>query len=349
MRYICVCLSVKDFVPSDKRPVVNRMKDSVTPDEFIQIINRILKRTMNTKHVAFPGKADWVGKGRWLMVAWAVLLLAGCSKDEHYNTPHPDKGAVTVTTDWTGRSSDAVLPAEYILRIGSEEQTVNSETNAFKSLFLPGTLSLLVYHHADGITINGTTATVNTLEDGTLNPMPGFLFSASKELDVQKDDTLKVVVPMMQHIRTLALTLKLNSGDEQRITGTTATLTGIAPAVDLATGNVAAAEGKSVVPIFTLGTDAGKARATGTPVLAASLRLLGVMMGEKQELNIAVALTNGTVQTIKTDLTEALKNFGSGEIEPLMLDATLTLPAEAEINATISEWNTVNNGDITVN
>ncbi|ADV43791.1 FimB/Mfa2 family fimbrial subunit [Bacteroides helcogenes] len=305
----------------------------------------------------------------------STLMLGSCVKDTLYNTPHPDKGAVQITTDWTGRSSDAVLPESYILRIGSvepatrstggEEQTVNSETNAFKSLLVPGTQSLLVYHQADGITISGTTATVNTLEDGTLNPMPGFLFSAAKELDVPKDDTLKVTVPMMQHIRTLALTLKLNNGDEQRIAGTTATLTGIAPSVDLITGNVAATEGKAVVPVFTLGTAAyGKARAgtsaspsaackatraTGNPVLAASLRLLGVMTGEKQELSITVALTNGTVQTIKTDLTEALKNFGSGEIEPLTLDATLTLPAEAGISAIIGNWNTVNNGDITVN
>lgn len=288
-------------------------------------------------------------KGRWLIFALTVLQLVGCVKDELYNTPHPDKGAVQVTTDWTGRSLDAVLPTDYILRIGNEEQAVKGETNAFKSMFLPGTQSLLIYHQAEGITINGTTATVNTLEDGTLNPMPGFLFSASKELEIQKDDTLKVNAKMVQHIRTLALTLTLNPGDEQRIAGTSATLTGIVPSVDLSTGSVTPTEGKTVVPIFTLGTDDGETRATGNPVLTASLRLLGVMTGEKQELTLAVALTNGTVQTIVTDLSEALKDFGSGRMEPLELDATLTLPAEAEISATISDWNIVNNGDITVN
>ena len=46
VRYICIYLSIKDFVPSDKCPVVNRMKDPVTPEEFIQIINRMLKRMM---------------------------------------------------------------------------------------------------------------------------------------------------------------------------------------------------------------------------------------------------------------------------------------------------------------
>ena len=291
----------------------------------------------------------------------SVVSLSSCVKDDLYNTPHPDKGAVEVTTDWTGRSSDAVVPADYILRIGGEEQTVQGETNAFKSLFLPGTQSLLAYHQTEGVTISGTTATVNTLEDGTLNPMPGFLFSASKELDIQKDDTLKVVVPMMQRIRTLALTLKLNPGDERRIASTASTLTGIAPSMDLATGSVTATEGKSVAPVFTMGSDGGETRmgtppvetrATGNPALATSLRLLGVMPGEKQELTLVVTLINGTVQTVVTDLTESLKNFG-GKMEPLALDATLTLPDEeetsAEVSAIISDWNIVDNGDIDVN
>ena len=297
----------------------------------------------------------------YIMWVASVVSLSSCVKDDLYNTPHPDKGAVEVTTDWTGRSSDAVVPADYILRIGGEEQTVQGETNAFKSLFLPRTQSLLAYHQTEGVTISGTTATVNTLEDGTLNPMPGFLFSASKELDIQKDDTLKVVVPMMQRIRTLALTLKLNPGDERRIASTASTLTGIALSMDLATGSVTATEGKSVAPVFTMGSDGGETRmgtpsvetrATGNPALATSLRLLGVMPGEKQELTLVVTLTNGTVQTIVTDLTESLKNFG-GEMEPLALDATLTLPdaeeTSAEVSANLSDWKIVDNGDIDVN
>lgn len=303
-------------------------------------------------------KTKLVGTGRLLIFALALLQLTGCVKDELYNTSHPDKGAAKVTTDWTNRSSDAVLPADYILRIGSEEQTVKGGTNAFKSLFLPGTQNLLVYHQAEGVTISGITATVNTLEDGTLNPMPGFLFSAAKELDIQKDDTLRVTIPMTQRIRSLALALKLNPGDEQRIASTDATLTGIASSVDLATGSVTATEVKTISPAFTIGTDGGEkrtatpggeTRAAGNPVLIASLRLPGVIPGEKQELTLVVTLTNGTVQTIVTDLTEALKNFGNGKMEPLALDAALTLPIEAEISATISDWNVVNNGDITVN
>lgn len=291
-------------------------------------------------------KTKWVGKGRWLIFALAIFQLAGCVKDDLYNTPHPDKGAVQVTTDWTGRSSDAVVPDSYILRMDGKEQTVNDETNAFKSLFLPGTQNLLAYHQAEGITISGTTATVNMLEDGTLNPMPGFLFSASKELTIQKDDTLKVTLPMMQRICTLVLTLKLNPGDEQRIASTAATLTGIAPAVDLATGAIISTGAKTMLPAFAPGTDDGKTRATGQPVLSATMRLLGMVAGAQQMLTLEITLTNGDVQIFTTDLTEALKNFGGDKMEPLELDATLELPVDGNYDGEISGWDVKD--DITI-
>ncbi|MCD8134466.1 MAG: FimB/Mfa2 family fimbrial subunit [Parabacteroides gordonii] len=288
-----------------------------------------------------------------------LLLLTGCVKDDLYNTPHPDKGAVMVTTDWTGRSSDSVVPGSYILRIGTEEQTVSKETNVFDALFLPGIQDLLVYNPTEGITIDENTATVNTLPDGTLEPMPGYLFSAARRLEIEKDDTLKVTVPMQQHIRSLTLTLKLKAGDEQRIRSTAATLTGIASAVDLTTGAITATEGKTVIPAFVPGTDdggmraagqtytAGRTRATGQPQLSATMRLLGVIAGEKQVLTLKITLTTGHVQTVTTDLTEALKNFG-GSMKPLELDATLELAVEAGFTGTISDWNVVDNGQVDI-
>ena len=289
------------------------------------------------------------GMKKQLLLAGAALILAtGCVKDDLYNTPHPDRGAVTVTTDWSGRSSDATVPESYVLRIGGKEQTVSGETNAFPGLFLPGRQDLLVYHRAEGITVNGITATVNTLTDGTLEPMPACLFSGTAELKIVEDDTLRVTVPMRQHTRRLKLTLKLNPGDEQRITATSATLTGIASAVDLTTGAITSANGKTVIPAFALGTG-NKTRATGRPILTATLRLLGMAAEEKQVLTLAVTLTDGHVQEITTDLSEALKHFDTGaDMEPLTLDATLTLPAEAGMSGSITGWTEVDNGNIDI-
>lgn len=310
-------------------------------------------------------KEEFMERRKLLAFVSVLLLLTGCVKDDLYNTPHPDKGAVQVTTDWTGRSSDAVLPGSYILRIGTQEQTVSESSNTFQTLFEPGTQDLLVYHQTEGITVNGNTATVNTLPDGTLEPLPGYLFSAARKLEIVKDDTLRVTVQMQQLIRCLTLTLKLKPGDEERIRSTAATLTGIASVMDLTTGAITATEGKTLIPVFVLGTDeegtsyrgtdngetraagrtyaAGQPRAAGQPQLSATMRLPGIAAGEKQVLTLKITLTDGHVQTVTTDLTEALKNFG-GDMEPLELDAALELPTEADFTATISDWNVVDNG-----
>lgn len=55
----------------------------------------------------------------------AAILLASCVKDELYNTPHPDSGAVVVTADWSDRNSDADIPQTYILSIDGQEQEAN--------------------------------------------------------------------------------------------------------------------------------------------------------------------------------------------------------------------------------
>lgn len=274
------------------------------------------------------------------------LLFASCAKDNPYNTPHPDKGAVQITTDWSGASSDAVLPQSYVLRIGTLEQTVSGTSNVFNTLFEPGSQDLLVCHPADGVTLNGTTASVNTLADGTLEPMPGYLFSGTQELDIVKDDTLKVTVKMQQRIRILTLALGLNPGDDERIAGTSAMLTGIASSIDLKSGAVT--EGKNMVPAFTIGTSgAERTRSAGAPALTVTLRLLGVMPAKQQVLTLNLSLTDGSTHTITSDLSEALKNFAE-KMEPLELDTTLKLPVEAGVSATITGWKEVDNGDVDI-
>lgn len=289
-----------------------------------------------------------VGICKLLLIVFAALHLSGCVKDDLYNTPHPTQGAVEVTTDWTERSSDAIVPDSYFLRIGKEEQAVNNETNVFKTLFDSGKQNLLVYHQTERITIDEDIATVNTRADGTLEPMPGFLFSAAKELDIVADDTLRVTTVMRQHIRTLVLTLKLAAGDEECITHTATTLTGILSAIDLRSGAAAATEGKTIIPTFTIGTNSEGIRSTRQPILSTSLRILGAMTGERQILTLAIALPDGYIHTISTDLTEMLKNFCETGTEPLELDANLELPTEAGMSATITDWKVVDNGHIDI-
>src|SRR5574344_159865 len=277
----------------------------------------------------------------------SVVFLSSCVKDDLYCTAHPEQGAIKVTTDWNERSSESVLPSNYIIRINGEEQTVQNETNTFKSLFSPGQQTVLIYNQADGITINNNIASVNTLSDGTLNQNPGYLFSATKNVDVVKDDTANVTINMLQRIRTLKFVLSLNAGDEQRIASTSATLTGIASSMDISTGSITSAESKTITPLFSL-TTISSTRTTTYIALTANIRVLGVATAEKQQLSIAVTMTNGTTQAITTDITDLVKKFNDGDVEPLILNATITLSSDAAIKATISDWNPVDNENITM-
>lgn len=285
---------------------------------------------------------------RLLIVTLAIVQLTACVKDDIHNTPHPDKGAVKVTTDWSDASSDATPPTSYLLRIGDKEQTVSGTTNAFTTLFDAGSHNLLVYHPANGFSINENIAKVNVLMDGTLHPQPDHLFSGTKSLDILLDDTLRVTVPMKQHTRNLTLTLKLKSGDEQRISTTSATLTGIVSEIDLTTGVSKTIDGKTTAPLFELITIEGRSRVASRSALSAPLRLLGITTTERQILTLVITLTDGFQQTITTDLTETLKNFGSGNMKPLELDATLELVMAGEIGGSITDWTEVDNGNFPI-
>lgn len=306
-----------------------------------------MKKTVIYKTVRGNRKINLTGICKLLIFAAVCQSFGSCVKDDLHNTPHPDKGAVRVTTDWSGRSSEASVPGSHTLRIGEESQEVTAETNTFNGLLAPGSYRLLAYNTPEGISVTGNTATVDTKDDGTLTPQPGYLFSAGKELDVAADDTLKVTLPMQQHIRSLTLTLELAEGDKERIAGTTATLTGIAHSLDLTTGEQTAGQtGRTVAPEFKFGT-VTPTRAEGKPALAAMLRLMGVITGERQTLTLTVTLTDGSVQTLVTDLTDLLKDFG-GTMEALRLDALLNLPTAGSMNGTITGWKEVDNGNITI-
>ncbi|MEG0796749.1 MAG: FimB/Mfa2 family fimbrial subunit [Odoribacter sp.] len=305
------------------------------------------KRTIDKEKLAHRPLKRLYTVGIGIFVA---VWMSACVKDELHNTPHPDKGAVRVTTDWTGCSEDAIPPESYLLRIGDVTHTVSGVENTFNQLLPEGSYTLFVYNTPAGLTLNGAKAEVNTLPDGTLEPLPDYLFSAAAECSVIKDDTLNMRVKMGQPLRTLQLTVKLSAADLERIASTAATLTGIAHRIDLATGlTELAGTGKTVAPDFQTGS-LHSARANVQPTLVTFLRLAGMASGSRQVLTLLFSLTDGSLVPIETDLTEPLKDFGK-ETKPLALEATIELPEKpTEMGAagTITDWVVVDNGNITI-
>lgn len=262
----------------------------------------------------------------------AAILLASCVKDELYNTPHPDSGAVVVTADWSDRNSDADIPQAYILSIDGQEQEVSRETNVLNRLLSAGKYTLAAYNKPDQVTVANNTASVNATSAKHINPMPGYLFASVQDINVVADDTLRVTARMKQLIRRLNLELTATEGDYSRVQSATATLSGVASVADMATGERSAAA--QVTNTF---------RQDGNK-FTLFFRLLGIVTTEAQTLTVDITFNNGDTQQIVSDVTESMKNFNN-EAEPIKLKGNLLLPVEATVTgATITGWNEVDGG-----
>ena len=262
----------------------------------------------------------------------AAILLASCVKDELYNTPHPDSGAVVVTADWSDRNSDADIPQAYILSIDGQEQEVSKETNVLNRLLSAGKYTLAAYNKPDQVTVANGTASVNATSAKHINPMPGYLFASVQDINVVADDTLRVTARMKQLIRRLNLELTATEGDYSRVQSATATLSGVASVADMTTGERSAAA--QVTNTF---------RQDGNK-FTLFFRLLGIVTTEAQTLTVDITFNNGDTQQIVSDVTESMKSFNN-EAEPIKLKGNLLLPVEATVTgATITGWNEVDGG-----
>ncbi len=263
-----------------------------------------------------------------IMAAVFALSLTSCVKDKLFNTPHPDKGAVVVTTDFSRRGESCPAPQEYTLVIGSESCTAPAgQPYCHPTKFLPGNYTLLAYNACDKMTTEGGNIRVNTPSANTIEAMPGYLFTARQEITVIRDDTLHIRLPMAQRTRDLHFELTVTEGDPKLIAGITGRLDGVAGVFDLATQRPGA-DRFAMIPVFTRSGDK----------VTADSRLLGVA-GDRQTLTLDLTFTDGRTQFIESDLTELLAGFNADDMTvPLTVKGNLLTPIGAGFTATITDW-----------
>lgn len=272
----------------------------------------------------------------------AAVLLSSCVKDKLYDTPHPDYGKIAVTADWSARGGGIDIPATWAVTMGDYTGTETSATHAPDHLFAPGSYTLAVWNPAEGITVNGTTATVAEATDAFVNNAPGWFFTYTEHVTIEKDKDYPLTAAMKQQVRELTLVVEPTGDAAGRITEIVAHLTGAAGTLDFATDTYGAAS-NVVLPFskITEGDDAGKWKAT--------VRLLGVT-GTEQLLTGEIRYADGNPPptTLKSDLTEALKGFNTGKGESLTLGGMLVeTPEGMEVDgAEINGWEEVKGDDV---
>ena len=265
----------------------------------------------------------------------AAVLLSSCVKDTLYDTPHPDKGAVTVSL--TGLSADD----NYVLDMDGKVADIIGSPFVYPDLLNPGTHSMVIYNRAEGFTFDGRAARVNALSgknraDGaSVISLPGYLKTVSQEITVTADDTLRVNAVPMQRVRDLQLELEVTQGRPELIQTVTGTLSGIAGAFDMEAEQTTG-EPASTAVAFTRDGDK----------LTADARLLGTM-GAVQTLVLDIAFTDGgRTQRTEVDLTEALTDFNGDMTTAYRVTGTLETPVGMEEGkGEITGWETVEGGD----
>jgi hypothetical protein len=147
---------------------------------------------------------------------------------------------------------------------------------------------------------------------------------------IEADRDYTVNVEMRQQVRELTLALEPAGDAKDLVTGVTASLSGVAGAIGISTGNPVG-DAVSVALVFAKGAD-------GT--YYATIRLLGVT-GTEQNLTVTLHYANGhpATQTLVCNLSSPLAAFNADKKTPLTLNAeVLVTPTATGFTATLDDW-----------
>lgn len=266
------------------------------------------------------------------IIGMAALTLTGCVKDELFDTPHPGKGRITVTADWSARGEGIAIPESWNLSMGDYHGTETAATHAPDHLFEPGSYTLVAWNPATDISVSGTSASVTSTADGCISGELGWLFTSVQEVTIEADRDHAFTATMQQQVRQLTLTIRLTGDAAERVEGISGRLSGVAGTMDFASDTYGAPS--SVALNFTKITQGENAGAW-----TATVRLLGIT-GESQQLTggITYAGDNLPSTPIASDMTALLAGLNDNNTVPLSLACDLETPTQAGVTATIIDW-----------
>lgn len=269
------------------------------------------------------------------LIGLSVILagcMGSCSKDDPGKTPHPDKGVIEITPQWNAcAEASKELPTSYKVQIGEILKEMDAVKACFPGLFPPDTYRLKAWNEAAHISVNGSVATIEKNEDGSLHTAPGFLFAAGADVTVTEDDTVRIQLPMEQHVRRLAFTLALQ-GETEDIESITGKIHGVACSIDLFEGTLSGETSAEVnFPMKRVSPDATE--------VTGSLRTFGILPEKKAVLALHIEYTGGYEQDIESDITSLLDGFEEGtETFPIESELKIEKQTEGGFTGTITDW-----------
>lgn len=280
--------------------------------------------------------------------ALIALSLSSCVKKEIYRTPHPDKGAVVLAPDWSEALSEADIPATWSYCVNeSDAYYAESRTHCHPDPLPPGTHTLLVYNEPQGITLDGHTAAVNTTADGLLIALPEYLYSATRELAVIRDDTTHVSIGMKRLLIPLSMRVSIDREYADKLADIKASLSGVSGTVELDTWQIGE-DHRSVMLDAALVEETS--RSGSEKKIELRCRIIGICSDCDQKLTITLTDKDGNVNTVTSDLSDELEDINTSK-DPVDLDGgSLSSPSlDGSFNGTIDNWEEVSGGDVDAN
>lgn len=263
----------------------------------------------------------------------AALIMSSCVKDPLYDTPHPDHGKITVTSDWSNRGEGLDIPAEWNVTLGDYQGTETEVQHSPEYLFPAGAYTLLAWNTADGINVNGSVATA-TYSDNT----PVWFHTHSQKVTIESDRDHQFTAYMKQQVRQLTIVIKPQGDAANRITGIEAKLGGVASTLDFATDTHGIPV--SVNLVFRKSKEGDQ--------WAATVRLLGITESSQKLIGtMSFADGNPLPLAFESDLSGQLTEFNADKRTPLTLGGNIvTTPSAAGVTATIEKWETLDDWNV---
>lgn len=272
----------------------------------------------------------------------AAMATAGCVKDDLADSLLCGKGAVELTADFSRHTADMSLPSAYQAMVAGQTFSVPADAPALLPYhFEPAAATLIAFNEPWGMERLGMTMQVCRLADGSINPMPEPLFTARADIAIPKDDTLRLTLPMQQRIFALRFELPVTRGDASLIDRVEGEVAGIAQTFDLGSQQVVGGTPARIRITFSREEAAVTRTGGDSPSAIAFIGKAGLLGidGQAQQLTLDILYTDGRHQTITTDLSRMMEDFGSGRsLEPLVITGGMEAPEEAGMEAVIKDW-----------
>lgn len=266
-----------------------------------------------------------------ITIAAAVMLLTACDmKDPIYETDHPEKAKITVTTDWSNIGQGISKPSGYTVAFDGKTFPATADKHTLPDLIEPGNYTLYFYNNAEYTAVNATTVRADYPEG-----MPGWFFTGRLDAAIEKDKHHEFTVTMQQQVRQLTLAIEFTGTTTDKVKSITGTLSGAAGSLDFGSGMHGS---PSDVTLPFIKDTNGKWKTT--------VRLLGVT-GAEQKLKGTISFMEGTPgdMLMESDLTADLATFNDNKKEPMTLGGQTTeTPSPAGFTVTINDWKKIASG-----